>query len=61
VANKERLKVFSVRLDEDKMHLAKFYGIDTGEIFRKALIEEISKRDGKCPTCGNKTKWEKVK
>jgi len=56
----QRLKVYSVRMDADQMHLASFHGIDTGSLFRQALKEALAKRDGKCPTCGQKLKWEKV-
>jgi hypothetical protein len=58
---KEQLKVFSVRADQDKIQLANFYGIDLGVLFRQALAEAIMKREGKCPTCGTKVKWERVK
>lgn len=57
---KERLKVFSVRADQDSVQLANFYGIDLGVLFRLALAEAIMKREGKCPTCGTKLKWKKV-
>ena len=56
-----KLKVFSVRADEDKIYLAGFYGIDLGTLFRDALAKALMEREGKCPTCGTKLKWEKVK
>jgi hypothetical protein len=60
-SNKEQMKVFSVRADQDKIELAHFYKIDFGELFRQALAQAIMKREGKCPTCGTKIKWERVK
>lgn len=61
MSEKTKLKVFSVRADADKVALANFYGIDLGELFRNALAQEVMKKEGKCPTCGQKVKWEKIK
>ncbi len=48
------LKGFGVRADETKMAQAHVLEIDTGELFRKALDEEILRRQTQCPTCGAK-------
>lgn len=48
------LKGFGVRADGAKMEEAHKLGIDTGDLFRKALDAELLKRAGKCPTCGVK-------
>lgn len=48
------LKSFGVRADEEKLRDAMSLGVDTGELFRHALDEELTKRKGKCPTCGQK-------
>jgi hypothetical protein len=59
--DKEQLKVFSVRAEQDKIELAHFHNIDLGVLFRQALDEELMRRQGKCPRCGTKIKWEAVK
>lgn len=59
-SDKQRLKVYSVRADEDAMKLALFYKIDLAVLFRKALEDALTKKQGKCPTCGQKMKWEKA-
>lgn len=48
------LKAFAVRADEEKLRAAIASGVDTGELFRAALDQELMKRKGKCPTCGRK-------
>lgn len=52
--NDHPLKVYSVRLEIEQMDLASFFKIDTAELFRRALSEEILKRQGNCPHCGHK-------
>ena len=54
--DKNKLKTFSIRMDEDKMKDAEKLGINTAELFRKALDKELAKQIGKCPTCG----WKKT-
>lgn len=61
MSKQQRLKVFSVRADEEKMELAEFYKLDIAALFRKALEDALAKREDKCPTCGQKAKWEKLK
>jgi hypothetical protein len=58
---KERMRATSVRVDANDLQLAKFYNLDLGVLFRKVIREEVSKRQGTCPSCGAKSKWEKVK
>lgn len=50
------LKVFSVRVEYGKMQDAVRLGINTSEVFRKALDEVLKKCMGKCPTCGRSVK-----
>lgn len=57
----ERLKVYSVRLEQEVMQLAKFYKIDVAALFRNVLTHEIGKRKGKCSACGSPIKWRGFK
>lgn len=50
------LKGFGVRVDAEQMKEAHALGIDTGELFRQALKQELMRKSGKCPTCGHKKK-----
>lgn len=56
IKQEKPLKGFGVRADEEKMAEAHALGIDTGDLFRKALDKELLKRGGSCPTCGAKKK-----
>ena len=60
--NKVKLKVYSVRADEELMRVANNLEIDTALLFRKALVAAIRETQGRCAQCGQsvKMKWEKV-
>lgn len=55
------MKAFGVRADEEKMKLAHAAGINTGDIFRKALDQALMRESGFCPTCSQKVKNGKHK
>lgn len=46
------LKPYGIRLDPDKRALAAIRGIDLGDLFRRALDQELAKESAVCPTCG---------
>lgn len=50
------MRSFGVRADDTKIALANKLGINTGELFRKALDQEILRKSKACPTCGRKSK-----
>lgn len=56
----KRMQVFSVRLDAERVALAHVLDVDMGDAFRRALDVEIMKREGKCPCCSQKMKWERI-
>jgi hypothetical protein len=56
ITKQKPLKGIGVRADEKKLERAHSLGLDLGILFRKALDQEIARREGTCPTCGTKTK-----
>lgn len=45
---------FGVRADDEKVRLIRSLGIDTGDLFRRAIDAELFRLKGECPTCGHK-------
>lgn len=54
--SKKPLKLFSVKLDGDRIKKARSLGVDIAKTLRYALDKKIFETAGKCPTCGRKMK-----
>lgn len=55
----DAMPAFAVRIERVKIVKAMAMGIDIPRLFRGVLDRELSRREGKCPTCGTGVSVEK--